>query len=237
MITLHTFGRAFGLPDPSPFVVKTEILMKMSGVEYKLSPGADVRKGPKQKVPYITDKGKKIGDSTFIRYHLEQEYGVVFPSACSPQESSTLFLAEKHCEDNLYFLIASSRWMIDGNFDKEPRHFFDAAPALLRGFIAKQVRGTVKKMLWLQGMGRHSVDEQKLLASKSAEALSTLLGDKTFFAGDTPCVYDAGIFAFINSMICPHFACPFAPVFRSQENLVRYCDRMLAAFYPDLASS
>jgi|GEM_PF-5415914 len=32
MITLYSFGPAFGLPDPSPFVMKAEVLLKMSGL-------------------------------------------------------------------------------------------------------------------------------------------------------------------------------------------------------------
>jgi hypothetical protein len=68
MRALHIFGAAFGLPDPSPFVVKADLLMKMSGLDYKITAGADVRKGPKQKVPYITDNDKNIRDSTLIRY-------------------------------------------------------------------------------------------------------------------------------------------------------------------------
>jgi hypothetical protein len=28
MITLYAFGPAFGLPDPSPFVTKAEVLLK-----------------------------------------------------------------------------------------------------------------------------------------------------------------------------------------------------------------
>src|SRR5436190_8140000 len=34
MITLYTFGPAFGLPDPSPFVTKVEVLLKMAGLAY-----------------------------------------------------------------------------------------------------------------------------------------------------------------------------------------------------------
>ena len=34
MITLYAFGKAFGLPDVSPFVTKVETLLKMAGLEY-----------------------------------------------------------------------------------------------------------------------------------------------------------------------------------------------------------
>ena len=30
MITLYTFGPAFGLPDPSPFVMKAQMLLKIA---------------------------------------------------------------------------------------------------------------------------------------------------------------------------------------------------------------
>ncbi len=45
MITLYTFGPAFGLPDPSPFCLKAMALLKMSGLEHTCTPG-DVRKAP-----------------------------------------------------------------------------------------------------------------------------------------------------------------------------------------------
>jgi hypothetical protein len=38
MITLKGFGPAFGLPDPSPFVTKVEMLLKMAGLPYGRHP-------------------------------------------------------------------------------------------------------------------------------------------------------------------------------------------------------
>ena len=35
MITLYTFGPSWGLPDPSPFVMKAEMLLKLAGVPYQ----------------------------------------------------------------------------------------------------------------------------------------------------------------------------------------------------------
>ncbi len=34
MITLYTFGPHFGLPDESPFVTKTMLLLKFAGLPY-----------------------------------------------------------------------------------------------------------------------------------------------------------------------------------------------------------
>ena len=35
MITLYTFGPYFGLPDGSPFVTKTMLLLKFAGLPYQ----------------------------------------------------------------------------------------------------------------------------------------------------------------------------------------------------------
>ena len=43
MITLYGFGPAFGLPDPSPYVMKTEVQLKMAGLGY-LKVAGDLQK-------------------------------------------------------------------------------------------------------------------------------------------------------------------------------------------------
>ncbi len=35
MITLYTFGIAFGLPEPSSFVLKVQVQLKMAGLPYQ----------------------------------------------------------------------------------------------------------------------------------------------------------------------------------------------------------
>ena len=69
MITLYGFGPAFGLPDPSPFVIKVEVLLKMAGLEFRTDANG-FRKAPKRKLPYIDDGGTIVADSTFIRWHI-----------------------------------------------------------------------------------------------------------------------------------------------------------------------
>ena len=85
MITVYTFGPAFGLPDPSPFVTKGEVLLKLSGLPYQTK-RADVRKAPKGKLPYIDDDGTVVADSTFIRFHLEDKHGIDFDKGFPPEQ-------------------------------------------------------------------------------------------------------------------------------------------------------
>ncbi len=131
MITLYTFGPHFGLPDPSPFVTKAEILLKMAGLPYRADTGG-FAKAPKGKLPYIDDDGKKVADSTFIRRHLERKYGVDFDRGLSPEQRASAWAFEKMAEDNLYWAALDSRWNDDANFARGPAVFFRKIPAPVR---------------------------------------------------------------------------------------------------------
>ena len=108
MITLYTFGPAFGLPDPSPFVTKAEVLLKMAGLPYRMDTKG-FRKAPKGKLPYIRDGEDIIADSTFIRLHLEKRYNIDFDEGLSPKERGLAWAVEKMCEDHLYWLLVYAR--------------------------------------------------------------------------------------------------------------------------------
>ena len=44
MITFYNYGSMFCLPDPSPFVTKADVLLKMSGLPY-VTDARGVREG------------------------------------------------------------------------------------------------------------------------------------------------------------------------------------------------
>ncbi|HVY58522.1 MAG TPA: Tom37 metaxin N-terminal-like domain-containing protein [Xanthobacteraceae bacterium] len=123
MITLYTFGPAFGLPDPSPFVLKAEILLKMSGLPYRTD-DTGFSKAPKGKLPYIDDDGERIADSTFIRWHLERKHGIDFARGLTPEQNAIAWAFEKMAEDHLYWALLPARWIDDKNFARGPAVFF-----------------------------------------------------------------------------------------------------------------
>ncbi len=235
MITLYTFGPAFGMPDPSPFVMKAEILLKLAGVPYQTK-SADVRKAPKGKLPFIRDaSGTVVADSTLIRFHLERHLGIDFDAGLSPNARGIAWAVEKMCEDHLYWVGMRDRWLDDKNFDKGPRHFFDPLPRLLRPVIASKVRRDVKKSLWAHGLGRHSPAEMDEIAARGIQALADFLGEKHFLMGDKPCGADAFAFSMTAHMLCDHFDSSSRDVALRHANLIAYRDRGMALWFPKFA--
>ncbi len=233
MITLYTFGPAFGLPDASPFVTKAEMLLKLAGLPYTARPGS-LRRAPKGKLPYLDDMGRIVADSTMIRWHIEKTYHIDFDAGLSAAERGIAWAAEKLMEDHLYWAVARERWLDQANFDKGPAQFFRSVPAPVRGLAERLVRYKVRKTLWGQGLGRHSEEELVALASKGVTSIADILGDKRYLMGDQPCGADATLFAFAGSLLCPVFDTPIRTAAEGHANLVAYMERMRAEFYPEL---
>lgn len=232
MITLYGFGRAFGLPDPSPFVMKVEVLLKMAGLEFKSSSDG-FRKAPKRKLPFIDDDGTLVADSTFIRWHIETKYGFDFDHGLSAEQKAIAWAFEKMAEEHLYWAVVHARWMNDANFDMGPRKFFKSVPAPLRPLVIAFVRRQLRGALHAQGFGRHSTAEVERLGIRSIDAVADYLGGRPYFMGETPTAIDATIFSFICGTMCPPFETPLRTAAERHENLRRYVGRMTARFYPD----
>jgi glutathione S-transferase len=230
MITLFGFGPLFQLPDPSPFVMKMEVLLKMSGLPYRRDRGGPPA-SPKGKVPWIDDDGVIIGDSTLIRLHLERAHGIDFDKGLTPQQRALAWAVERMLEDHLYFALLHARWANDTNFAKGPATFFKGAPDAVRD----QARERTRSYLHGQGLGRHSEQEIALLAAKDIAALSALLGDGPYLMGSEPCGADATAFGMIAGILTPFFDTPHRDAALAHLNLVAYRDRMMDRFYPDFA--
>lgn len=233
MITLYSFGPGFGLPDPSPFVTKTEVLLKMAKLPYRADTSG-FKKAPKGKLPYVDDDGgETIADSTFIRWHLEKKYKIDFDRGLSPEQRAIAWAFEKMLEEHLYWAVVHARWMDDANFAKGPATFFRAIPAPVRPFLVSIIRRRLRQTLHGQGIGRHSHDEIVALGTRSVDATADYLGTKPFMMGAEPTGLDATAFAFVAGVLCPLFDTPLRSAAERHENLKQYVERMTARFYPD----
>jgi glutathione S-transferase len=230
MITLYGYGPAFGLPDPSPFVMKAATLLRMANVEFKLVTG-DPRKAPKGKLPWIDDNGVVVADSSLIRVHLERTRAMDFDAGYDAAVRGTAWAFEKLCEDQIYWAIVYDRWLDDAMFDRGPRQFFNVIPALLRPLIISMVRRQVRRDLHGQGLARHTPDQVATLACRAIDAVADFLGSKPYLLGDTPCGADASVFPIILNLLCPLFDTPARRHAESHANLVAYTVRMRERYF------
>ena len=231
MITLHSFGPAFGLPDPSPFCIKAELLLKLSGLPYQRATG-NLNRAPKRKLPLIVDDGVTIADSSFIRFHLESRHGIDLDKGLDAERRGVLWAVEKMLEDQIYWIIVDERWMDDANFARGPANFFKSVPAPLRPLVCAMVRRQVRRNLHGHGIGRHSQAEKMVLAARSLDAIVAILGEWDYLGGDAPAGGDAGLGAFMMAGLCPLFDSAFRGLIEARPSLTAYATRMSERFFP-----
>ena len=234
MITLYGAGSGFGLPEASPFVTKTEVQLKMANIPYRKERGTP-SEGPKGQLPFIDDDGARIGDSTFIRAHLEKKYGIDLNAHLEPRQRAEAWAIERMVENHFTPTWVYGRWMIPENFVKGPAHFFDMAPEPVREKLRADALVRVGEGLRAQGPNRHAPEEIVWLGEKSLSALSALLGNRQHIMGDRPCWEDATVFAALAGALTPFFDFPLRRSAESYPNLVAYTTRMMQEYYPEHA--
>ncbi|WP_137009107.1 glutathione S-transferase family protein [Aquitalea aquatilis] len=233
MITLYVFGPAFGLPDASPFVLKAEMLLKLSGLPYRKLRGS-MRRAPKGKLPYIDDAGTRVPDSTLIRLHLAEQHGITLDAGLSEADKALAWSVECLCSDHLYWCVVHERWMDDAVFARGPGVFFQRVPFLLRGMVIRMIRRKVRANLHGQGLGRFSPAERQRLLQLDVASLAALLGDKPYMLGESPSWLDATVFAFVASAWLATLGdTPSQQAVRQHANLQAYVERLRRQYFPD----
>lgn len=232
MIVVYGFGAMFGLPEVSPFVIKTKVQLDMGKLPHRVERGSPVD-GPKSKLPYILDGNRKIADSTFIRAYIEATYGVELDQSLNVEQRAHCWAIERMLEDHLYWAILYVRWMDDANFTKGPAHFFDGVPEEQRDNARRVGRERVRQKIYDHGLGRHSDIEVAELDGRTIAALAALLGEKPYLMGEEPCGADATAFGMIASALTPFFDTRLRANPLRYSNLVEYGEQMMHRYYPD----
>lgn len=228
--TLFGWGAMFGLPSPSPYVMKTDIQLQMLGVAFDRAI-ADLDSVSKHKAPYVRDGGVLVQDSTFIRRHFEARLGLDLDAGLSPRDRAAAWALEQMLEQRLAQIEACERWLVDANFDRGPRLFFAAAPESVRDAVAAEARAALTATLVGSGLARHSREERAQLAAFDIAACSDLLGDQDYFGGAGPCGADAAAFGVLAACATDYFEGPLPALIAARANLTAYLARMRERFF------
>jgi glutathione S-transferase len=204
----------------------------MAGLAYTKE-DANPADSPKGQIPFIIlDDGQAIADSTFIRFHIEQEHGVDLDAGLDPMQRATALAVEMLCEHQLAPAVTYFRWMVPENFAKGPARFFDRIPEARRATMIADVLVQVKASFVARGIGRHSMPEITALAKRSFKAIETIMGERPYLMGNRPCGADAFVFACLIGSMTPYFDTPVRDAALGFPKLVAYVSRMVELFYP-----
>jgi Glutathione S-transferase, C-terminal domain len=168
--------------------------------------------------------------------HLNETLGAPSTRAIERLQRAIALLVQRTLEEHYAFVLAYTHILRDEGW-QHTRARFDSVPVILRALVGSLVRGRVKKMLWKQGVLRHSHEDIVESALGDWRAVLTVMSDGPFFFGDEPTGVDAIVFGALATSVLTPIESPIRDFLRSQPACVAYAERMRARFFPDLATA
>lgn len=227
MLKLMTAPPAFGIDCPSPFCMKADVLLQMSGMAF-VREASDPRMGPKKKLPVLHDGEAIISDTFFIQRHLEEAHGARYGRGLDEGRRARTQLLSSTLEEHLYWAQVRFRW--DDHPIAVRDGLFGGVPAVVRPFVFNMVRKQVRQALWGQGLGRHRRDEVLALTEAPLRAVEHELGHDPFLGGEAPVPADGFLYGLITNILAPALPSPLADQVRGFPNLLAHSQRMAEQF-------
>lgn len=223
----------WGLPSVSPFCLKLDAVLRLTGVPHEAITSPTPFGGPKGKAPWIEHEGRKIGDSSFIILYLKDRFGADADARLTAAQRGQALAIQRLVEENLYWAMVNDRWNSPENWPLLKSSVLGSIPAIPRALLAPIARRGVRKQLMGHGMGCHSAGEIAAIATRDIDALAAMLGDQPWFFGDEPSGTDCTVYSLLANIHYVGFASPMKPVIAGHANLVAFLERFRARFYPE----
>jgi len=230
VVILHQFERGTNMPNLSPFALKLETWLRMTGVRYIID-NEETQSPATGKSPWITLNGEEFSDSELVIDHLTSHFKTELSDALSAREHAVGRAVQTMLDEHAMPAVAYKRYVMDGCryiaacFARSERNLLTAFGWLL--ISDRRQWGHVN------GIGRYTEPELMFLLNRDLQALSDIIGEKPYLLAEKPTEYDAAVFADLTQVI---YGC--APeveghVREHHAPLVRYHERMCGAYWPD----
>ncbi|KAK3851649.1 hypothetical protein Pcinc_041719 [Petrolisthes cinctipes] len=228
VVVLHMFQRGKYAPSVSPYVIKLEMYLRMSDIQYQID--YDEPLGPKGKSPWITLNGEDIADSQIIIEKLGAKFGKDFSNHLLPEQRALSHALRIMTDEHFVCVIAYWRYV-----EQRGRPLMNGMEfPFYVWFLLPRYLKTIKRTLWLQGIGRHSVPQIEEMGRQDIRALSVTLGEKPFMMGDQPSEVDCSAFGILAQVVWNSPNSPYLNMLHSEfPNLLKYCHRVKERFWPD----
>ena len=233
-IRLFAFGTGWGVPfaTTAPFPLKLATWMRMAEIPFEFVTANDPSKGPKGKSPWIEYGNVRMGDSTLIIEHLQERFGIDLDAHLDARQRAFAVCVQRMLEEHYHQCFEHQLFLGRGG-EERVHEFAGTMPIPLRWLIPTVLKRAFSKQLYARGMGRHSEDVIIAQGKSDIDALAELLGDQPYFLGDRPSSIDACVFGFLGLSVYIAGDNPLYRYAASFENLMSYCERMRAQYFPE----
>lgn len=237
-IRLFTFGNGWGVPftTAAPFDLKLATWLRMAQIPFDFVVTNDPSKGPKGKSPWIEYGTVRMADSSIIIEHLQERFGIDLDAHLDPRQRAIALCVQRMLEEH-YHQCFEHQLFFGRGAEERTQEFAATMPIPLRWIVPIVLKRAFAKQLYARGMGRH--DEDVIIAQGKADldALSELLGDQQYLLGDRPSSIDACLLGFLGVSLYVSGDNPLFGYGASLDNLMRYCERMRARYFPETLST
>ena len=230
VIAYHLPG-AWGLVSVSPFCLKLDAFLRMTGIPHEAVTANTPFGGPMGKAPWIEHDGRKFGDSTFIILYLKQTFGVDPNAGLSRAQRGQALAIQRMIEENLCWAMVNDRWNTPENWPILKSTVLGGIAAPVRHIMAPIARRGVLRQLKGHGMGGHPAADIAAIGKRDIDALADILGDQNWFFGEQPTETDAVAFAQLANIHSVEFHSSLKAVIAGHTNLVTFLQRFTQRFY------
>lgn len=230
MIILHTFDSSSG--QGSPFAIKLETFLRMTGVPYETAFVKDDLGSPNGKVPYIVkENGELLGDSQVIMDYLTEKYSLDIDKHLTQEDRIQKIFIRHALEDHLYWGV--SYLLFNGSSSQK----FRKAMKAMKPFLASPAYfRRRKKQHIIQGIARYSEEDVIKYAKEDIDAIAFQLKGKKYVFGDKISSIDACVYAFLNTLLFTPLDSEVISYARTFPQFGEYCQRIRGEYWPEVES-
>src|SRR5262245_27572096 len=136
-IKLFQLPPMFAIPNLRPFCCELQTWLRIAHIPHEVIDTPDPRKGPKGKLPFIEDAGRRIGDTSLIVDYLAKTRGVDLDRHLDASQRGIALLVQRTLEEHYAFVILYTHFIRADGW-RHTRASFDSVPTVARALVASR---------------------------------------------------------------------------------------------------
>jgi len=229
MITLYQF-------EISPFCDKVRRILNVKHVPYRIEevpPSktiSTVRKlNPAGKLPFITDDGETVADSTDIAHYLDERYPEPRLIPDDPHARALCHILEDWADESLYFYEMRLRFTLPHNARRFIPELVKYERALVQRIAPLAMPVVLRRTVASQGIGKKPIAVVLRDVERHLDAVRDLLGNERWLLGDRLSLADISVFA---QLFCIRASDEGAAMVKARPAVAEWLERVERATAP-----